>query len=76
MGINFGIHTINVVEFRKEIVYTNESNKQVQIWNHTIKLEPLTSKRTKYIDIVVVCAGFKTFFIWLWANVFYRHRQR
>jgi hypothetical protein len=76
MGIGFGIHTIDVDEFDKERISTREHNKSVPVWNHIIKLEEQNGGRTWYTDIVEVRAGWKTIFIWLWANVFYRHRQR
>ncbi len=31
---------------------------------------------TLYTDRVEIRAGWKTAFIWLWANAFYAHRQR
>ena len=37
---------------------------------------PLDSSHTKYTDKVEILAGWKTPFIWLWANAFYAHRQR
>ena len=30
----------------------------------------------QYTDRVEIQAGWKTLFIWLWANMFYTHRQR
>jgi hypothetical protein len=75
-GLKFGVHTIIVQEFDIDRVATNENNKNVPVWNHIITLEKCGENHTKYTDIVEVRAGWKTLFIWLWANVFYRHRQR
>jgi hypothetical protein len=75
-GINFGVHTINVKRFDIDKILTHEHNKNVPVWNHIIALEKCGDNNTKYSDIVEVRAGWKTVFIWLWANVFYRHRQR
>lgn len=38
--IPFGIHTIKVIDFNEEsrIIYTNESNTHVPVWNHRILL--------------------------------------
>jgi hypothetical protein len=75
-GINFGIHTINVKRFDIDKILTHEHNKNVPAWNHIITLEKHGKNSTKYTDIVEVRAGWKTLFIWIWANIFYRHRQR
>ena len=32
--------------------------------------------KTDYSDQVEIGAGWKTFIVWLWANCFYKHRQR
>jgi hypothetical protein len=76
MGISFGTHTIKVEDFRIEKIATSESNKYVPVWKHNISLEQLDDMRTKYTDIVEIHAGIKTPFIWLWANLFYLHRQK
>jgi hypothetical protein len=74
--LKFGVHTINVKRFDMDKILTHEYNKNVPVWNHIITLEKCGENHTKYSDIVEVRAGWKTLFIWLWANVFYRHRQR
>jgi hypothetical protein len=75
-GLKFGVHTIKVKKFEIDKILTHEHNKNVPIWNHIITLEKSGENNTKYSDIVEVRAGWKTPFIWLWANIFYRHRQR
>jgi hypothetical protein len=76
MGLNFGVHTINVDKFDLDKITTRENNKSVPVWNHIITLEKHSNNYTKYTDIVEIKAGWKTIFIWIWANLFYRHRQR
>jgi hypothetical protein len=75
-GLKFGVHTINVKKFDINKILTHEHNKNIPVWNHIITLETHGENHTKYSDIVDVRAGWKTPFIWQWANVFYRHRQR
>ena len=72
----FGTHTIKVIDFKKDGIYTNESNTFVPVWNHRIKLKDNGNGTTGYSDEVEIGAGWKTFFVWCWANCFYRHRQR
>lgn len=75
--IPFGVHTIKVIQFDIEKgIYTQEGNKHVPVWNHKIILEKIDENTTKYTDIVEIQAGWKTFFVYLWANCFYAHRQR
>ena len=75
--IPFGVHTIKVMQFDIEKgIYTQEGNKHVPVWNHKIILEKIDENTTKYTDIVEIQAGWKTLFVYLWANSFYAHRQR
>lgn len=45
-------------------------------WYHRIVIQPTADGRTRYTDTVEVSAGPLTIFIWLFAQFFYRHRQR
>ena len=75
--IPFGVHTIKVIQFDIEKgIYTQEGNKHVPVWNHKIILEKIDENTTKYTDIVEIQAGWKSLFVYLWANSFYAHRQR
>ncbi len=75
--IPFGIHTINVVEFDENTtIYTNETNTYVKIWNHKIELKSINKNETEYRDIVEIYAGWKTYFVYIWATFFYQHRQK
>ncbi len=75
--IPFGIHKINVIEFKENTrIYTNEQNTYVPVWNHEIVLKELGKQKTKYTDIVEIYAGWRTYFVYLWAKLFYAHRQR
>ena len=47
----------------------------VKRWDHRITLEP-SGVGTLYRDHVTIEAGVFTFFIWVFAQLFYRHRQR
>lgn len=73
--IPFGTHVIHIERFAPYSVQSIEGNEHVPVWNHKITLTDL-GKRTEYTDEVEIGAGWKTFFIWLWAKAFYTHRQR
>ena len=73
--IPFGVHTIRIERFDAEGIQSRESNPHVPVWDHLITLNDM-GEQTGYTDEVEIHAGWKTFFIWLWANAFYAHRQR
>lgn len=74
--IPFGTHTIRILRFDPDGISSREGNPHVPVWNHDITLRPLDSGHTEYTDRVEIQAGWKTVFVWLWANAFYAHRQR
>ena len=74
--VPFGTHTIRIVRFDPEGISSREGNQHVPVWNHDILLVPVDENHTKYTDRVEMKAGWKTLFVWLWANAFYAHRQR
>ncbi len=74
--IPFGTHTIHILRFDPDGVSSREGNEHVPVWNHTIQLIEKDETHTRYTDRVEIHAGWKTVFIWLWANAFYAHRQR
>ena len=65
-----------MIDFKKNGIYTNETNTHVPIWNHCIVLKDNGNGTTDYSDEVEIGAGRKTVIVWSWANVFYRHRQK
>ena len=74
--IPYGVHTIHVLDFSPDAIYTHERNTHVPVWNHRIRLKDNGDGTTAYSDEVEIGAGWKTVFVWLWANAFYVHRQR
>lgn len=74
--IPYGTHTIRIIRFDSEKVSSREGNEHVPVWNHDIRLSDIGDGHTKYTDRVEIHAGWKTLFIWLWAEMFYAHRQR
>lgn len=47
----------------------------IEQWRHRITVEPTPEGCTRYTDTVDIEAGLLTFGVWLFANVFFRHRQ-
>ena len=73
--IPFGVHTIRIERFDQDGIQSREHNRHVPVWDHLITLKDL-GDHTENTDEVVIRAGWKTFFIWLWASAFYAYRQR
>ena len=74
--IPYGTHTIRIIRFDPDRISSREGNEHVPVWNHDITLVSLDDDHTQYTDHVEIHAGWKTVFVWLWANLFYAHRQR
>ena len=74
--IPFGTHTIRIIRFDPRRISSREGNEHVPVWNHDITVVRLDDTHTKYTDRVEIRAGWKTVFVWLWANLFYAHRQK
>lgn len=52
------------------------SGSLVSTWDHWITIDPLEGNRCRYTDEVEIQAGWRTPFVWLFARLFYTHRQR
>jgi hypothetical protein len=76
--IPLGRHTITLVEIDKETntIVSVESGRLANVWNHTIRFREVTPGRLLYTDEIEIEAGWLTPVIWLFAQIFYRHRQR
>lgn len=57
------------------VMRDNGHSALVKQWDHTISITTVAG-RTRYLDVVIVDAGLLTLPVWLFAQVFYRHRQR
>lgn len=76
--IPLGRHTIQLVEIDRDrnIVSSRESGMLARVWNHNIFFQAVAPGLVSYTDEIEIRAGWLTPFIWLFAHVFYRHRQR
>lgn len=76
--IPLGGHVIKIVTINEaeKTIISNEYGHLAKIWNHTIKIKRIDENKIEYEDEIEIQAGVLTLFIWLFAQVFYRHRQR
>jgi hypothetical protein len=48
----------------------------VRTWDHIVVIEETPTGKTRYTDRLEIEAGLLTPLVWLYGQVFYRHRQR
>jgi hypothetical protein len=64
------------IDFAAREMQTREYDPLIRRWDHRIHVEPTGPSSCRYTDDVEINAGVLTFPVWLFAQVFYRHRQR
>jgi hypothetical protein len=71
-------HEMRLVELDDERceILTEERGGPVRSWRHRIPVRPLPADRCHYTDRVEIEAGALTLAVWLFARIFYGHRQR
>lgn len=76
--LSVGAHTIQVRRFDRAAytIETHEGNKTVPIWNHRITISQVGKSTSRYTDEVELGVGWLTGVVYIWSNMFYRHRQR
>lgn len=55
---------------------TEEGGGLLRVWNHRIRVEARPDGGSLYTDAITIDAGLLTRPVWLFAQVFFRHRQR
>jgi len=76
--VPLGKHYIIVkrIDAKNKEIFTNEFGSLTKTWNHLVRVHVLGENIIKYTDEIEIKAGMLTAFIWMFAQVFYRHRQR
>jgi hypothetical protein len=76
--IPLGTHTLFFERIDPEAreIQSREFDPIVRRWDHLVQVEALEDGRSRYSDEIEIEAGWLTVAVWLFANVFYRHRQR
>lgn len=68
--------TLASIDRNANLIRSKESGALAPVWNHTIRFYPLEDGNLNYSDEIEIQAGLLTGFIWVFAHLFYRHRQR
>jgi hypothetical protein len=71
-------HTIEIVEVDQagKTVRTREHGGVLKAWNHTLHVEPIDERSSRYSDTVDIDAGIATTFVAAVARGIYRYRHR
>jgi hypothetical protein len=64
------------IDPESRLIFSSEHGRLTRVWNHRLQIVPIDSRAVVYTDAIEIQAGGMTVFIWLFAHVFYRHRQR
>ena len=64
------------VDHQRREIQTREHDPLIRRWDHRIHFESLSPGTSRYTDEVEIEAGLLTLPVWLFAQWFYRHRQR
>ncbi|MEQ9009743.1 hypothetical protein [Algiphilus sp.] len=73
-----GRHTIRLVQIDADsyTILSEEHGQLARVWNHRIHFREVAPGQVFYSDEIDIRAGLLTPFIWWFAHLFYRHRQR
>ncbi len=73
-----GRHTIQLVKVNRNhnIISSRERGLLAPVWNHNIFFQEVSPGLLRYTDEIEIRAGLFTPFIWVFAHLFYRYRQR
>ena len=76
--IPLGKHVIKIlkIDVQNMQILSNEFGLLVRTWNHLIKIEKIADHKIRYTDEIEIKAGMLTIGVWLFALIFYRHRQK
>lgn len=71
-------HTIEIVEVdhASKTLRTHEHGGLLKVWNHTLHVEPIDERSSRYGDTVDIDAGVATAFVAALAMGIYRYRHR
>lgn len=76
--IPLGLRTLYFEQIDNDarVIQTREHDRLIRKWDHRIEIRPNGDGKTRYSDTVEIDAGLVTLPVWLFARVFYWHRQR
>jgi len=76
--IPLGLRTIRFerIDPQRREIQTRETDRLINRWDHLISIREISAGSTLYSDEIEIEAGICTWIVSLFAQCFYRHRQR
>jgi len=76
--IPMGRHIIRLAKIDRDAntISSREKGLLAPVWNHNIFFREVSPGLVRYTDEIEIRAGWFTPFVWGFAHMFYRHRQR
>jgi hypothetical protein len=76
--IPLGTHSVYLerIDSAAREIQSRERDPLIHRWDHLIRVRAIDKDSTHYSDEIIIEAGWTTFLVWLFAQWFYRHRQR
>jgi hypothetical protein len=68
--------TMERIDDQRREIQSREHDALIRKWDHLIRVEETADGQTRYTDEIDIDAGWLTFPVWLFAQWFYRHRQK
>ncbi len=76
--IPFGVRTVFFERIDADAmrIQTREHDAMIKTWDHQMHVVSAGEGKCKYSDDVEIKAGVLTLIVWMFAGLYYRHRQR
>ena len=76
--VPLGRHDIKLIVLDRAAnrIVSHEQGALTSVWNHTIQFNSNGPRSICYSDEIEIQAGWLTPVVWIFAQIFYRHRQR
>lgn len=71
-------HVMHVekLDFENRIIQSREHDKMIARWDHNLSVQPAGDGRARWVDAVVIDAGWRTSFVARFAAYTYRRRHK
>lgn len=71
-------HVMHVekLDFENRVLQSREHDKMISRWDHNLSVQPVEGGRARWVDAVVIDAGWRTGFVARFAAYVYRRRHK
>ena len=76
LPLGLTLNSFERVDSQRREIQSRERDRWIRRWDHLISVHETADGGTHYSDEIEIQAGMLTPLVWLFAQWFYRHRQR